>query len=285
MGKRRFNLFAAINGAFLILLALLTFYPLWHEISLSLSSSEQASRGGLFLWPRNLTFGAYGIVLRSEQLWLAYRNSIVITGAGTILSVFFTATTAYPLVKSHLPGRRLFTGLILFTMLFSGGIIPHYLLVKQLGMINTLWSMIIPGMISAFNVIIMLNFFRSLPEEIEESATMDGANPIRILFTIIFPLSAPVLATVALWEAVGKWNNFFQAFLYLNDKSLYTLPVLIREIIDGQQAESLTGKLVETSQESVIGTTIIVSVIPILLVYPFLQKYFTKGVLLGSVKS
>jgi putative aldouronate transport system permease protein len=285
MQSNKISLFGVINGALLITLAVITFYPLWHVISLSLSTSEQALRGGLFLGPRNFTISAYEIVLKSDYLWVAYKNSIIITVVGTLFSVMFTAMTAYPLIKNQLPGKNAITALILFTMLFSGGIIPNYLLVKELGMINSLWALIVPGMISAFNVIIMLNFFRAIPEEIEESATMDGANPFRIFFTIILPLSTPVLATVALWEAVGQWNNFFQALIYLNDKHLYTLPVLLREIIDGQQAEELTGKLSESSRESVVGATIVLSVVPILAVYPFMQKYFTKGAMLGSVKS
>jgi putative aldouronate transport system permease protein len=285
MKNNKISLFSLINSTLLIILAVITFYPLWHVISLSLSTTEQAIRGGLFLGPRNFTISAYQIVMKSDYLWLAYKNSIFVTVIGTALSVMLTAMTAYPLVKNKLPGKDFMLGAILFTMLFGGGIIPHYILVKELGMMNSLWALIIPGVISAFNVIIMLSFFRGIPEEIEESATMDGANLIRIFFTIILPLSTPVLATIALWEAVGQWNNFFQALIYLNDKKLYTLPVLLREIIDGQQAEEMTGKLVESSRESVIGATIVLSIIPILVVYPFLQKYFAKGAMLGSVKS
>jgi ABC-type glycerol-3-phosphate transport system permease component len=204
---------------------------------------------------------------------------------GTALSVILTASTAYPLVKSGLPGKNFVTFLILFTMLFSGGIIPTYLLVKSLGLINSLWALIIPGAISAYNVLVMRSFFANLPVELEESATMDGANPIRIFFTIIFPLSTPVLATIALWEAVGLWNNFLQALIYLNDRSKYTLPVLLRDIINGQQQLQQAGIFSDTSSDSVIAATIVMSILPILCVYPFLQKYFTKGVMIGAIKS
>lgn len=273
------------NYGFLILLSVVTFYPLWHEISISLSTSSLAMKGGLFLWPRGFTLDAYGQVLSSSFIWLAYRNSIIVAVVGTIFHVLFTATTAYPLNRKGLPGVKLLTILIIFTMLFSGGLIPTYLLVKSLGMINTLWALMIPGLISAFNVIVMQSFMRSIPEEIEESATMDGANPLRIFFTIILPLCKPVLATIALWECVALWNNFMQALIYLNDKSLYTLPLLIKEIIAGQQTASDSGQFTVFSAESAVAATIIVSIIPILAIYPFLQKYFMKGTMLGSVKS
>ncbi|MEF2246678.1 MULTISPECIES: carbohydrate ABC transporter permease [unclassified Paenibacillus] len=279
------RLFDYSNGLILILLSAITLYPLWHEISLSLSSKTEALQGGFFFWPRSFTFQAYTSVLSSDYIWTAYGNTIFITVAGTLLSLLVTSSMAYPLAKRTLPWKKLWLTVILFTMIFSGGMIPVYLIVKQLHLLNTLWALIIPNLASAFNIIIVINFIRGIPEEIEESAMIDGANPIRIYFSIIVPLCKPVLATLALWIAVGLWNNFFQALIYLNDKSLTTLPLLIRQIIAGQQLAEETGQLSDSSTESVIAATIILSIIPIIAVYPFLQKYFVKGVMLGSVKS
>ncbi|WP_158289391.1 carbohydrate ABC transporter permease [Paenibacillus flagellatus] len=273
------------NTLFLTVFCAVTFYPLWHEISMSFSSTAGALRGGLFLGPREFTVAAYESVFESSFIWLAYRNSIIVAVCGTLLHVLLTAMTAYPLNRSSLPGVKVITFLVLFTMLFGGGLIPTYLLVKSLGLINSLWALIIPGMISAFNVIVMQSFMRTIPDEIEESATIDGANPLRIFFTIVLPLCKPVLATIALWECVGLWNNFMQALIYLNDKSLYTLPLLLKQIIAGQQLVAESGQTTESSTESVIAATIVVSIIPVMCVYPFLQKYFMKGTMLGSVKS
>lgn len=282
LGER---IFEWCNIGFLALLSLVTFYPLWHEISISLSSAAGAMRGGLFLFPRGFTLDAYESVLSSSFIWLAYRNSIIVAVAGTFLHVIFTATTAYALNRRGLPGVKVMTMLIIFTMIFSGGMIPTYLLVKSLGLTNTLWALMLPGMISAFNVIVMQSFMRTIPEEVEESATMDGANPLRIFFTIILPLCKPVIATIALWECVGLWNNFMQALIYLNDKKLFTLPLLLKEIIAGQQLATETGQFTTFAAESAIAATVIVSIVPILAVYPFLQKYFMKGTMLGSVKA
>ncbi|WP_240763074.1 carbohydrate ABC transporter permease [Paenibacillus thalictri] len=277
--------FDGVNTVFLLLVAVITFYPLWHELSLSFSSMEEAMKGGAFLWPRAFTTAAYHTVLGSDYIWVAYRNSVFSTVAGTLIGVLLTAMTAYPLTKQEMPAKNVILFLVLFTMLFSGGMIPTYLLVKQLGLINSLWSLILPTAISAFNVIIMLSFFRTLPAELEDSAMIDGANPLRIFFGIVMPLSKPVLATVALWEAVGIWNNYLNAVIYLNDKSKYTLPLLLRDVINGQITARMTGELTGSSVDSVVAATIIVAVVPVLCVYPYLQKYFVKGVMIGSVKS
>jgi ABC-type glycerol-3-phosphate transport system permease component len=170
-------------------------------------------------------------------------------------------------------------------MLFGGGIIPTYLLVKNLGLINSLWSLIVPTAISAYNVIVMRSFFVGIPAELEESAMIDGANPLRIFFTLILPLSTPVLATIALWDAVGIWNNFLQALIYLNDRDKFTLPIMLQQIIIGQQQNMNEGINSDTSTDSVIAATIILTILPILCVYPFLQKHFVKGVMIGAVKS
>ncbi|TBL81942.1 carbohydrate ABC transporter permease [Paenibacillus thalictri] len=279
------QLFDVSNIMILSIFSVATLYPLWHEVSLSLSSMEESMRGGLFIWPKEFTLSAYMDILKSQFLWVAYQNTVIITAAGTLLSLLLTAMTAYPLVKRGLPGNHVMSFVILFTMLFGGGIIPTYLLIKQLGMINSLSALIIPGAISAYNVLIMRSFFAALPAELEESAMMDGANPIRIFFTIILPLSTPVLATIALWEAVSRWNNFFSALIYLNDKSKYTLSLMLWDVIKGQEAAKMSGQLTNTSTESAIAATVVLATLPILCVYPFLQRYFVKGVMIGSIKS
>jgi putative aldouronate transport system permease protein len=279
------RVFNAGNVMLLSLLCVVSLYPLWREASLSLSSKESAMRGGFFFWPQQFTLDSYRSVLKTDYFWSAYGNSIFIVVVGTLLSLLFTSSTAYALAKPSLPWKRSFTLLLLFTMIFSGGLIPTYLVVQELQLVNTLWAIIVLNLISGFNVIIMINFIRTIPEELEESAMMDGANPIRIFFTIIIPLCKPVLATLALWIAVGLWNNFYHAFIYLNGKELTTLPVLIRLIIVGQQESQQLGQVTDTSSESFIAAAIIASLLPIMAIYPFLQRYFIKGALLGSVKT
>jgi putative aldouronate transport system permease protein len=279
------RIFDFANSLFLSLLSIIMMYPLWREISISLSSKQESLRGGLFLWPREFTPYAYIHILKSDYIWSAYQNSIFITVVGTLLSLLVTSSTAYPLAKRTLPWKNAFLLFVVFTMIFSGGLIPTYLVMKQLHLINTIWAVIALNMMSAFNVIIMLNFIRALPEELEESAMVDGANPVRIFFTIIIPLCKPVLATLALWIAVGLWNNFFQSFIYMTDKSLTTLPVLLRLIIAGQKDNDQLGMAADTSADSIIAATIFISLVPILAVYPFLQRHFIKGALLGSVKA
>jgi putative aldouronate transport system permease protein len=279
------QIFNVGNTLFLSFLSLIMLYPLWREIALSLSSKEEALRGGAFLWPKGFTINAYSIIMRTDYIWTAYGNSIFIAGMGTMLSLFVISATAYPLAKRTLPWKRVFLVLIVFTMVFNGGLIPTYLVMKQLHLVNTIWVVIALHLVSAYHVIIMLSFIRTLPEEIEESAVMDGANPIRIFFSIVLPLCKPVLATLALWIAVGLWNNFFHSFIYMNGPALMTLPVLLRLIIMGQMDTEQLGQSSDTSSESVIAATIFVSLLPILAVYPFLQQYFIKGALLGSVKT
>jgi len=276
--------FDTTNYIFLLFVAFLTIYPLWHQVSLSFSSISQALRGGLFFWPRDFTFVAYSSLLRFDYLWIAYMNTITITVVGTLITVLLSSMTAYPLIKKMIPGQRIFIILILFTMLFQGGLIPTYILINSMGLTNSLWSIILPTAISGFYIVVMMSFFRTLPVELEESAMMDGANPTYIFFKIIIPLSMPVLVTIALWEAVSLWNNYIYPLIFLSAKEKYTLPILLRDIINGQEIARQTGEIVSSSTESVIAATIVMSTLPILMVYPFLQKHFAKGALIGSVK-
>jgi putative aldouronate transport system permease protein len=276
--------FQLLNGLFLLIFSLATLYPLWYEISLSFSSADEVTKGGAFLWPKEFTLDSYRTLISTNMIWHTYLNTAFVTIVGTILSVLLTASTAYPLTKSIVPGRKWLIFGILFTMLFSGGVIPTYLVVKQLGLLNSLWSLILPGMISAYNTLVMMSFFQTIPIEIEESAELDGANPLHIFVRLILPLSMPVLATISLWIAVAHWNEFFTALLYINERASYTLSLLLRDLISGQDYARFTGEVSNTSTESVIGATIVATILPILCVYPFLQKYFVQGVMIGSIK-
>lgn len=278
------KIFDIINVLIMIFLALITFYPFWYEICVSFSNPIEAIKGGWFILPREFNFQAYLSVMGSKHITVAFSNSIFVTVAGTIIDVIVTCGLAYTVSKKFIPGQKILSVFILITMLFGGGIIPTYIVVKGLGLINSMWALILLSLAPAFSVIVMRNFFTSIPQELEESAFIDGANPFRIFFSIAIPISLPSIATIALWSSVGYWNDYFKGVMYLNDKSKYVLPVLLREIIQGVTQEQTDGRMLATSTQTVIAATIIVAVIPILCVYPFLQKYFTKGVMIGAVK-
>jgi putative aldouronate transport system permease protein len=251
-----------------------------------------ATKGGLHLWPKDFTTDNYFKVFTNNFIWNGYKNTLIRTLIGTPLSLFVTALGAYPLAKKFFPHRTFWTLLIVFTMFFSGGLIPSYLLVKSLGLIDKYAVMIIPGLTSAFNIVIMRNFFMALPEEIEESCMIDGAGRWRIFLTIVLPLSTPILATVALWLAVGHWNAWFDVLLYITDERKFVLQIVLRRIIitGTQQMMDLTTAgttFVEetlSSPEGLKAASIYVATIPILCVYPFIQRYFVKGILIGSLK-
>jgi len=204
---------------------------------------------------------------------------------GTLLSLVFMCMAAYPLSRKHLPHRGFYTTFIIITMFFSGGLIPTYLLIKSLGLINSVWVYIIPGLVNTFNLIILRNFFMGIPSELEDSAKIDGANEIRILAQIIIPLSAPVLATLALWGAVAHWNNWFDAMLYMQDKTKITLQLLLRRLVIANMADPMMPVPTEEEDPAMVKAAVTMfTALPILLVYPFLQKYFVKGVMVGSIK-
>lgn len=276
--------FEIVNVTILIVLAIIMIYPFWHELNISLSSPTEATRGGIFLWPRELSLSAYRQTVKQSFIWTSFMNSIFSTLMTTALGVFVTAMLAYGLSKTQLPGRKVFAFMILFCMIFNGGMIPTYVTMNSYNLVNTLWALILLNFVTPYNTIIMMNFFRSIPGDLEEAATVDGANPGQTFFVIILPLSKAILATVALWIAVGSWNNFQGALIYLNDRSKFTLPLYIRQVIDGTLLARETGEGARTAVQSVIGATIVISIAPILCVYPFLQKYFVKGVMIGSVK-
>jgi len=279
----------SINFAILLLLGFLTLYPFWHVLMYSISDSRASITGGLFFIPRDPTLLSYRMLLQTKQILVAYRNTILRTVIGTVLSIGITALTAFPLSLRRLRGRGFFSLMIYFTMLFSGGMIPTYLIVLNLGLIDTFWALIIPGMLSAYNMFIMRNYFQALPPSLEESAYMDGANPPMVLLFIVLPISTPCIAAIAMFYGVANWNAFMDGILYTNSNQLQLLSVYLRNLLSGTGAFDALGPLMgaETrvlTEETVRMTAIAVSVIPVLLVYPFLQRFYTKGIMIGAVK-
>lgn len=270
-------------------MALITLYPFWHVLVGSVMPYEESIRSTLHLFPRRISFEAYEFVFSKDTIMRSILVSLFVTVAGTLYQLFVTAITAYPLIKHDLPGRSAIFLFIIFTMFFGGGLIPYYLLIKNLGLVNSLAVMIIPAAISTYNMIVLKTFFQNIPIELEESAKMDGAGYMKIFFRIILPLSVPALATIALFIAVGQWNNWYTPMLFLNDKEIWPLAMVLRDILINNNMELTRGGSF-VSEEFMLGDTIknavvIVSVVPIIVVYPFIQKHFVKGVMIGSIKS
>lgn len=279
-----------INGVALFLIAFITIYPFWHVLMYSISDSQRASAGGLFFLPKGLDITGYELVLKQPQLYNAYWNTIARTAVGTLLSVILTAMLAYPLSLPRLKGRKFLCIAIFFTMLFNGGMIPTYLLVNDLHMIDTFWALVIPNAMSAYNLFIMRNYFQSIPASLEESARIDGANPITVLFRIILPISTPTLAAVGMFYGVSNWNAYLDGVLYINNNSLQILQVYLRNLFSSAGSGAVLSGIqgisdaARVTEETLKMVTISVSVIPILIVYPYLQKYYTTGITTGAVK-
>ena len=272
------------------IIAIVTLLPFWELLVTSLSSRADAVKTGIKLFTLQPELTAYQQVLSSPGIWRSILNSAIRVITGTVLSVGLTALTAYPLAKQDFIFNKTFTVIILFTMVFSGGLIPTYLMMTtQLHLTDTIWSMILPGAVGAYNLVIMRNFLREIPAEVEESARMDGASEFRIWWNIVLPLSKAVLATVALWKAVEHWNAYFDCLLYIRDQSKFVLQIFLRRVLVEQQMSMLQdGMIMDIAAKPTEATTraalIMISTIPIIMIYPFLQKYFMKGIMLGSVK-
>ena len=276
------KIFEAINYIFLGVTGLIMLAPLVYVLLGSFSSLGLIGGFGSF------SLDAYRFILTTNQLVRATGNSILITICGTATNMFFTTLTAYVLSKKTIPGRDIMMKFIVFFMLFSPGLIPNFLVVDMVGFMNTYWALWIPSAISAYNMIVMKNFFQSIPDSIEESAKMDGCNDLQVFIRIVLPLSKASLATIGLFYAVGHWNNYFNALVYLKDQYLWPIQVWLRQIVvlsvgGFSQYENLS-EFATVPSDSVKYAVIVVSTVPIIIIYPFLQKYFTKGVMLGSVK-
>jgi len=280
------RLFDGANVLVMILLGAVMVYPFLYTANVSISAGEKVLAGGAFLLPENPTLIAYKTVLSSSSLWVAYKNTILVTLLGTIAKVFFTGLTAYVLSKRSLPLNGLFTFLVVFTMLFQGGLIPKFLVVKGIGLYNSRLALVLPGLIGAFSVVIMRNFFQGIPSEIEDCAQIEGASPLVIFFRIIIPLSMPVVATISLWYAVGIWNDFFQCLVFIRDRSKMVVQLLLREIVMLSNIDEYTEMHTQgiVIEETVKAAAVMIVTLPILAVYPFLQKYFVKGAIMGSLK-
>lgn len=286
LGERIFEVF---NILFLLLLCLVTLYPFIYVLFASLSEPAWVvQQRGLIWHPSGLNLEAYRLVFDNPMITSGYLNTLFIVSAGTCLNVFMTALGAYGLSRQNVMWKNPIMFFIVFTMFFSGGLIPSYLLVTGLGMLDSLWALIIPGAVSAFNLIIMRTAFQSIPHSLEESAKLDGANDFTVLIRIILPLSMPVIAVMILFYGVGHWNSWFGAMIYLRDRELYPLQLVLREILITNSTDSMLTSA-GTADKMPIGetikyATIIVATVPILLLYPFLQKYFVKGVMIGAIK-
>ena len=270
----------------LVLVAVL--YPLIYIVSSSLSSPAAVSSGKVWLWPVDLSFEGYKAVLRNDQVLMGYANSLFYTACGTFISVAMTIMIAYPLSKKTFVGRSTLMIFITFTMLFAGGLIPTYLVVKSLGLIDTRWALLIPNAIWVWQVIIARTFFQnSIPDELSEAADIDGCSDIRFIFSVILPLAKPIVAVLALMYAVGQWNAYFDALIYLKSQSLYPLQLILRSIlILGSSGNMDASEMIKQQQmaELMKYSLIVMASLPVLIIYPFVQRYFVQGMLIGSVK-
>lgn len=277
--------------AMLSVAAICMLYPFLNLIAVAFSPYEAFLQNPLMIVPTRLSFAAFRFVFSSNMLWNSYFNTTIITLSGTVLSLFITITMAYPLSKHFIKGRGVISSLMIFTMLFGGGMIPNFLLIKALGMYDTLWALIIPSLLSPYNVILTTNFFRAIPASLEEAAYIDGAGEGNTLLRIVLPLSMPIISTIALFVAVAYWNNYFNAVIYIKDRFKWPLQLFLREILlaANNMALSSGGNLAEMDPNAVPVTSVryacvIVVMLPIMCFYPFLQKNFAKGVMLGAVK-
>ncbi|MBJ6362753.1 carbohydrate ABC transporter permease [Paenibacillus sp. GCM10012307] len=281
--------FDGLNYIFLSLVALVTIIPFIYIVSVSFAAPEEVLRRGFILFPTTFSLEGYKYIFSTGTIIRSLGITVGITVIGTIINLLFTALLAYPLSRQDFSGRNVFMMLVVFTMLFNGGILPTFLVVKAFGMLNTYWALLIPNAISAFNLIVVVSFFRQLPEGLEEAAKIDGCNDLGLLFRIVLPLSAPVLATFALFYAVGHWNTFFNAILYINNADMWPIQVWLRQIVILSQggigdSTQFDQNYIAPPSQIIKMAVIVISTVPILVVYPFLQKHFAKGVLLGSVK-
>lgn len=284
--KKRVTAGTVINYVLITLLAFACLYPFLNVLAYSLSGYNPVLSGKVTFYPIEFNLEAYKEILKKASVWTAMKTTIEITLLGTALSLVLTTCAAYGLSIQDLPGRKVLTGLILFTMYFGGGMIPTFLVVKGVGLYNTLGALFIPQAVSVFNFIVMRTFFRELPESLQDAARIDGASYMQILIKIVLPLSTAIIATIGLFYAVGYWNSYFEALIYIQDTDKYTLQLRLRSLLFGNEltgdVDNVGGIVVMT--RSLKMATVVVSTLPILVVYPWLQKYFVKGVMLGSVK-
>ncbi|MFB7813944.1 carbohydrate ABC transporter permease [Paenibacillus chitinolyticus] len=277
--------------ALLTIVSLIVLYPLVFVLVASFSSPEAVMRGEVWLWPKDITWMGYTKIFQNNEILTGYLNTIVYTVVGTAINLILSVAAAYPLSRKDFAGRNAISALMVFTMFFSGGMVPTYLLVKNLGMLNTMWALVIPGAVSVYNIIIMRTFFQSsIPGEMQEAASIDGCSNLGILWKIVLPLSMPIIAVMILFYSVGHWNSYFSGLMYLTDRDKYPLQLFLREILIQGQMQEMLGVGDDSHARNVMEgeaikyAVVIVANLPVLMLYPFLQRYFVKGVMIGSVK-
>jgi putative aldouronate transport system permease protein len=284
---RGYRVFQGVNAVVLAGVVIVTLYPFLNVIARSLSDENFIRSGQVNLIPRGFTLTTYEYVISDPMFWTNYRNTVVYTVVATLIAMFMTTCYAYVLSKRHLKGRTFLVGIAVFTMFFSGGIIPNYVLITSLGLKDSLWAIVLPNAISVFNLLIMKAFFEGLPVELEEAAAIDGMSTYGILLRIVLPLSKAVIATMVLFYAVAFWNSWFSAFLYMDGVDLFPVTVYLRNLIAGATGAGSAGGVGDdavTAAANIQAVTMVLTVVPILLVYPFIQKHFVSGVMLGAVK-
>ena len=287
LGRR---IYLWINAVVLLLVAALCLVPILHVIALSFSKSSSVMAGHVTLFPVNATLSSYKLLMQRPDFFASFRVSLLRVLLGVTVIMALIMLTAYPLSKKkdQFHGRTAYAWYMILTIIFSGGLIPTYMVVKQMGLINSVWSMVLPGAIPVWNTVLMMNFYRNLPREIEESAFIDGANHLVVLTRLYIPLSAPAVATIALFSIVGHWNSWFDGLIYLNTPSLYPLQTFLYMIDSSVTLGATTSENVEYMREisdrTLRSAQIVIAMVPVLIAYPFLQKYFTKGIVMGSVK-
>ena len=288
------KIFDIINVIVMIILLVIFVWPLWFIVIASVSNPNEVWNGNVLLWPKGFTMAAYEAVIEYKSIWIGYRNTIFYTVVGTMINLIMTVCVAYPLSRKDFMPRNFFMFMFMLTMYFGGGLIPTYLIVNKLGMINTVWAMMIPGACSIYNVIITRTYFiNSIPGSLKDAAERDGANSFQYLVKVVLPLSKPIIAVIALYYAVGHWNDYFTALIYINKTGLMPLQSFLRDLLMSNKltmGNSMGGLDAATAEakmqlsQTLKYSAIIVSTVPVLCIYPFIQKYFVKGVMIGSVK-
>jgi multiple sugar transport system permease protein/putative aldouronate transport system permease protein len=291
--SRQDRIFLVVNAIMLTIFLVMVLYPFIYVVSCSFSSGDALIRGEVWLLPKNLSLEGYKLVFSYTPIWLGYRNSIFYALVTTILNIFMTICAAYPLSRRDMVGRGAIMVYFMVPMLFSGGLIPSYMLINKLHLLNSPMAIILPSAMSVFNVIVARTFFQSsIPNELLEAAKMDGCGDIRFLVSIVVPLSGAIIAVIALWVAVGSWNSYFSALIYINDRKLYPLQIILRELLISTTSIDFTSTNIDPKQleraqymsQLLRYGTIVIGSLPLMIMYPFVQKYFVKGVMIGSIK-
>ena len=283
-------IFDIFNHVLMLVILFITLYPFWEQFVMSFSSGWQVYEGGIKLWPKQFSLEAFKVAFDYDAIWIGYRNALIRATVGTVFSLTVSSMLAYPLSKKQIPGCGFVTKMLIFTMLFSGGLIPSYLLIKNLNLLDSMWVLILPTAVTAWNVFVLRNFFMSIPTEIEESVQVDGGGWYTIFFKFVLPLSKPVLATVGLWIMVGHWNAWLDAQLYIRNPNKPVLQLVLRNILvvndmtDINNVMNETQRSVDLTGPTLKAAVVMMSVLPMLVIYPFIQKYFTKGIMVGAVK-